>query len=168
MTEKTATAGQATKGNAAILVGVLAVFALVLGGFGIAKYRVGAASTSWPTVEGQVTASGLYSHRSDDKTVYRPSIVYTYTVDGRQYSGQRISAVAAYTSRGRAEASRARYEAGTAVLVYYDPESPGSSVLEPGAGSGVILILAAAAACMVLALLILVSALRRRASVSVT
>lgn len=156
-----ATDGQATKGNAAILISVLVVFALVLGGFGWSKYRLGEASTSWPTVDGQIVSAKLDSTRSDGKTKYQPSVSYNYTVDGTSYVGARISAISSYGSRGKADVVLARYRTGTKVSVHYDPANPRSSVLEPGAGRDAVFILVAAAACLALAMLILVSALRR-------
>lgn len=153
--------GQATKGNAVILIGVLLVFALVLGGFGWSKYRLGQASTSWPTVDGQIASAKLDSTRSDGKTKYQPAVSYNYTVDGTSYAGTRISAISSYSSRTKADAVLARYRTGTRVTVHYDPANPRSSVLEPGAGRDAVLILIAAAACLVLAVVILISALRR-------
>ncbi len=65
MAEETKGGGQSTMGNAVIIIGALLVFALVLGGFGFVKYRVGAASIDWPTVEGRITTARLdtESHR---------------------------------------------------------------------------------------------------------
>lgn len=163
MAEEMKAGGQSTKGNAVIIIGALLVFALVLGGFGIAKYRVGAASVDWSTVSGRVTTARLDTTRSNDKTKYQPSVTYAYEVAGTRHNGNRISALSAYTSRGRAETVLARYKVGTAVDVYYDPEDPKSSVLEPGAGRDVMFILVAAVGCLMLAVLVLVSALRRGA-----
>jgi len=164
MTAATTSAGGSSKGNAVILIGVLIVFALILGGFGIAKYRKGEASRSWPTVEGRITDARVDSTRSDDKTVYQPRVSYSYSVDGTQRVGHSISVISSYSSRGKAEAVLGRYPVGTVVAVHYDPESPGSSLLEPGAGSDAVMILAAAVGCLVLAVVILVSALRRGGS----
>jgi hypothetical protein len=162
MAAEAQTGGQNTTSNAVILIAALLVFAAVLGGFGVAKYRVGAASVDWPTVDGRITDSRLDSTRSDNTTTYHPTVSYTYEVGGTRHQGSRITAISGYTSRGKADAVLARYGVGTAVKVSYDPEDPNSSVLEPGVGSDAMMILAAAAGCLALAVLILVSALRRR------
>jgi hypothetical protein len=162
MAADTQTGSQNTTSNAVILIAALLVFAAVLGGFGIAKYRVGAASVDWPTVEGRITGARLASTRSDNKTKYQPNVTYTYEVGGASLQGSRITAVSSYTSRGKASAVLARYPVGASVTISYDPENPRSSVLEPGVGSGAMIILAAAGGCLALAVLVLVSALRRR------
>ena len=161
MTAATPKKGQSSKGNAVIIIAALLVFAAVLGGFGVAKYRVGAASVDWPTVEGRITDARLASTRSDDTTKYHPTVSYTYDVGGTRHQGSRITAISSYTTRAKAEAVLARYAVGTVVKVYHDPEDPSSSVLEPGVGFDAMMILAAAAGCLALAVLVLVSAIRR-------
>ncbi len=66
-----------------------------------------------------------------------PLVLYAYQVEGRMFQGRRVRASDKY---GRtmpdgagcsASATIARYPAGTAVTVYYDPLNPANSALEP-------------------------------------
>lgn len=99
-----------------------------------------AASRDWPSVAGTVLRSKIEKTRSTTGTgagkrtvtKYSPYVQYTYRVDGRSYRSSRI----AY---GQLEkpASRTvdRYAEGKRVKVYYNPEKPERSVLEPGTDS---------------------------------
>ena len=161
MTERPTTNPAQSKGNALILVGALVAFAAVFGGFGAFKYAVGSASASWPSTQCQITSSRLDRTGSGTKTKFRPSVSYSYTVQGTGYTGNQIRTVSSYSSQGRAEAELGRYRVGSTVPVYYDPVKPASSLLEPGVTRSVYLILAAGVVCLALAIVILVSSLRR-------
>jgi hypothetical protein len=58
---------------------------------------------------------------------------YTYEVNGRQYSGDRLTVGVRISATFSAFAKRAaaRYPVGMEVDVHYNPESPGESVLHP-------------------------------------
>lgn len=62
-----------------------------------------------------------------------PLVLYTYCVDGTTFRGNRVNDEARWSRRrGRdAEATVARYPAGAPVVVYYDPDNPAESILEP-------------------------------------
>jgi len=158
------TASQEKKGNSpGILVLVLLGFAVVLGGFGGFKYKIGKESTSWPTVSGKVTYSHAETTRKDKRNQYRPAVKYSYTVDGRGYVGARITASDQIQKNiSSAKDILRKYPVGAQVVVHYDPGDPGRAVLVPGLPGNVYVMLAAAAACIVLAVLVGVSALRRR------
>lgn len=87
----------------------------------------------WPTVPGVVTRSEIKITSDSDGDTYTPAVEYTYAVEGRKYcsnslwAGPRISA-----TRKFAETITARYPAGQAVTVTYNPTKPESAVLEPG------------------------------------
>ena len=60
-------------------------------------------------------------------------MVYQYEVNGQSYQGQRIKASDKFMSiriSGEAQATVARYPAGSRVTVYYDPNNPSESALE--------------------------------------
>ena len=90
------------------------------------------ASTSWPTTTGSITASGI------KKVVFRrqPMITYTYAVNGTAYTSQRISFAGGYKPK-EVDPVLARYPAGTAVTVAYDPQHPAEATLETGANKQV-------------------------------
>lgn len=107
---------------------------------GINDMANGWASSTWPSVEGFVTASSVginhsstSSRRTTTDTSYSADVEYTYAVAGEIYSGYRIS-FGEYSSADRAEAERflRPYPKGQAVAVYYNPKSHRRAVLEPG------------------------------------
>ncbi|MDQ1769835.1 DUF3592 domain-containing protein [Labilibaculum sp. A4] len=91
------------------------------------------ASKSWPAVEGTVTLADISTSISDGTKMYASNIVYKYIVEGKEYSGTRISTVdGSSSSASSAKKDIQKYAAGSSVTVYYDPELPDASLLEPG------------------------------------
>jgi hypothetical protein len=96
------------------------------------------AAMRWPTVAGTVLSSRAESRRElthtgggTTATVWSPLVEYSYRVGARSYHGARIAfgpEVAA--GRDLAEAVVARYPAGAAVTVHYDPTNPAHATLE--------------------------------------
>lgn len=111
-----------------VLVGVVILF---LGGRVIVRAH---ASQRWPTVEGTVVASSVQS-KSGNKggTTYHAEVLYEYRVDGELYSSSTV-AFGAYGSSNPAPARKTvnRYPRKSKVVVYYAPEDPTLSTLEPG------------------------------------
>lgn len=62
-----------------------------------------------------------------------PLVLYTYCVGEATFRGNRVNDEARRRGRrGRdAESTVARYPAGASVVVYYDPDNPSESILEP-------------------------------------
>ena len=115
--------------------------------FALPPLQYSMASSSWPTVSGTVTRSDVDVWKSDGKTHYQPDIAYTYFVDGKKYSSSKITVGDPPLDNSVAPAKRmqAKYPVGDEVMVYYDPELPESSALEPGTKSGDYLLAAIAA-----------------------
>lgn len=100
------------------------------------------ASKSWPSVQGRVMESSLVSYKSTSgsgskkrkTTMYKPQITYQYTVDGNKLTGNKVS-MGDYGSSSTSHAKKVmkKYPVGATVKVFYDPEVPVDSVLEPGA-----------------------------------
>jgi len=139
------------------------LFGVVLtsvGGFNVIQAR---ASAAWPMVPGTVLTSTVEKTKSkstrnvdrnrkrrsrspvtistEDRSKtsgsYRAAITYGYTVEGVEHVGKRI-VIGAVSSKKKARAEElvGRYPEGGEVEVHYDPEDPGSSVLEPGVHGG--------------------------------
>jgi len=91
-------------------------------------------SAIWPCVRGKVVTSEIASAPSGDGHV-RPRIEYVYTVQG---SEMRADCIAfglerqLYGSSSFAWHYLQRYPPGSTVYVFYDPQRPDVSVLEPG------------------------------------
>jgi len=96
------------------------------------------ASASWPAAEGKITISGVsHSTDSDGADSYSPEITYTYTVNNVSQTNKTIKfGENSYSSRKKAEGIANSYPVGKNVTVYYDPEKPARSVLEPGVSAG--------------------------------
>ena len=112
------------------------------------------ASSQWPTVQGTVTDSQLssYEETSGDSstTRYRANITYRYMVNGHPLIGSQVGFDDLdRTGQSEVEAIIARYPAGSAVTVYYDPARPQTAVLETGLTAGSLLPIGAGAALLV-------------------
>lgn len=101
-------------------------------------------SKSWPEVRGLIIYSKvrewfdegmqgpeLYSRGS---TQYEADIIYSYEIDRMKYNAKRIDASFRGENRGmnRSRSLSEKYSSGKPVQVYYDPDNPRISVLEPG------------------------------------
>jgi hypothetical protein len=118
---------------------------------GIAVYILSndSATKGWPTADGVITSSRLETNTIQTKDIagymrYResrvPKVSYTYTVDGKQLEGSRITREPRADDHG--DAVVAQYSVGKAVKVYYDPKDPASSVLERKTSIGGVLLAA--------------------------
>jgi hypothetical protein len=151
--------------NPLILVGVLLLFGLVFGGVGLQRYSVARASSDWPSVQGQITSGRIQTTQRDGKNEYMPTVRYSFTVEGRGYSGSRITASDEYQkNRGSAQDILARYPVGGQVEVFYNPADPGVAVLEKGMPGNVKVLLVTGGLCLAFSVLIGVSALRGRSA----
>ncbi|MHC1782320.1 MAG: DUF3592 domain-containing protein [Anaerolineaceae bacterium] len=106
------------------------------------KKKAGA-SQSWPGVPGTITVSDVRQSSStdDDGHVtfsYYPRVEYTYEVAGQSFTSKQVAfgGVRGYGNPEKARQDLAKYPAGAAVTVFYNPEKPGEAVLERAAGSG--------------------------------
>jgi hypothetical protein len=94
------------------------------------------ASAGWPTVKGQITSSFIQENKGRWGT-YSPKISYRYSVNGATFEGSVTGygqlGWGAYTeSRDKAADKIAQYPLNQTVIVYYDPQTPNRSCLEPG------------------------------------
>lgn len=114
------------------------------------------ASANWPTAEGEIIASEVTrSSDSEGGDSYSPEVTYRYTVENQQHESYTIKfGENSYSSRRRAETIAETYPVGRDVTVYYDPEQPGRSVLEPGVTGGSYIVLGVGVFFVVLTLII--------------
>lgn len=140
-----------------LLLGMMAIVVLfgvaAVGMGGVAVYR-GLVAQSWPTAAGVVAAADVMREFTPDaesdgtsapgSTTYTPRIQYRYTVDDREYIGERVEFIDAATSNPeRAAVLAMRYPAGKRVEVHYDPRAPQRAVLQPGASRNSLLLVLA-------------------------
>ncbi|OHB21367.1 MAG: hypothetical protein A3J67_03435 [Parcubacteria group bacterium RIFCSPHIGHO2_02_FULL_48_10b] len=102
--------------------------------FGLPMAQNAMKSKNWPSAEGTVTVSRLSTHTGSDSTTYGADIAYDYTVEGVLYTGSKVT-FGDYSSSDPSHAREVvnRYSEGKSVIVYYNPDDPKTSVLEPGA-----------------------------------
>lgn len=130
---------------------VLAVVFTLVGAavtaWGVVDYRRAQASRNWPTANGRVQYATVEtrSSRNDSgtsSTTFQARIIYGYEIGGQTLRSERVSFGEVSTSDpADAEEIVARYQPGTTVTVYYDPQNPELAVLEPGVSLGNYLLL---------------------------
>jgi hypothetical protein len=115
-------------------------FALFVVLFALAYFWMVLKASRWPVVRGRIVQSGVEAFEDwrnqelgRNPPRYQSAVCYTYEVNGRQYSGDRLTVGVRMSATFSALAKRtaARYPVGTEVDVHYNPESPGESVLQP-------------------------------------
>lgn len=92
-------------------------------------HQLAKASLVWPTTTGTITKVERV------KRLFRslPRVAYTYSAEGKDYASEQISFASAYRPH-EVDAVLARYAVGQNVPVHYQPQQPGTAVLEPGSG----------------------------------
>lgn len=87
----------------------------------------------WAATQGEVRSSDalrFQEYRVGGGAMYRPEILYAFSVDGTEYTGVRRTLLTWQTSGSQpAEEVVARYPVGKKVTVYYDPRNPRESIL---------------------------------------
>ncbi len=105
------------------------------------RIRRALASRSWPWVLGELESTGLREIKVGASQQSRRhhgvgtviAFRYRYTVDGREYTGSRVSWSDFVTKSGGALRRLQEHYAGKrGIMVYYNPASPQDSVLLPG------------------------------------
>lgn len=95
-------------------------------------------SLSWPTTRGVIIESRVeYDNRcviyAGDEGCFRPHIAYKYTVDGREYTSNKVSISGfQWCSEFDAHSDQRKYLRYKEVTVYYCPDNPEQSLLQPG------------------------------------
>ncbi len=90
------------------------------------------ASANWPTTTGRIATSEI------KKVMFRrqPQITYTYSVNDKPYTSQRVSFAGGYKPKD-VDPTLARYPVGSDVTVAHDPPNPAEATLETGANKQV-------------------------------
>jgi len=136
--------------------GIFLLIGLGLSVWGWTILQDARASASWPSVEGRVISSEVTRSTDADGAVsYSPEVTYSYTVENASYTNGRIKfGENAYGNRNKAEEIAANYPVGRTVTVYYEPEQPALSVLEPGVTAGSFIVLCIGVFFVIISLMI--------------
>lgn len=85
------------------------------------------------STQGTVLSSEVTHHDDSDGTTHGVRITYSYTVAGREYTGDRFRYDKSSSSDSAwARQAVAEHQVGSTTTVYYDPLVPQNSVLSPG------------------------------------
>jgi hypothetical protein len=93
-----------------------------------------AQAVSYPTVEGEITRSGVTTHHdSDGGTTYGADIEYTFRLHGVAYTSDRYRfGQMSSSDRSMAADVVSAHPVGSTVAVFYDPDDPADAILRPG------------------------------------
>jgi len=129
------TISSAVAGDGQSILLLAAIYVLLVCGYSVVwQMRV----NSWPGVTGRLEGLGLRKFGAGEWALsnqdYVGDALYTYRVDGKEYSGKRISPwviVASHNLRGvlRRQIESVDAGPGNEVTVYYNPRNPGKSFL---------------------------------------
>lgn len=102
----------------------------------VRELRLGFESDAWPRARAEITGGNLrfVTSRGRPTNDTYAELTYSYSIAGRDYAGTRVEFLTDarfYTPDTGRDVLR-RYPNGAIVPVWYDPEEPSESVLEPG------------------------------------
>ncbi|MDH5324150.1 MAG: DUF3592 domain-containing protein [Gammaproteobacteria bacterium] len=95
-------------------------------------------SLQWPYALGQITES----REQSEHDALLPHVTYTYSVNGTPYEGRLEFPVDLTPTQEFSRSIAEKYPLSKAVTVYYNPEFPQQSTLQPGLAQGDWLVLA--------------------------
>jgi hypothetical protein len=116
--------------------------ALILVAFGLVIFAIGfyikvtmGNSPNWPTTKGLINISKIEKNTNSDRTSYRHKFNYTFNIEGKEHTGHLLS----YKSKDMLDLNVHQellneYPEGKKVIVYYNPNKPKFSIIEPGVG----------------------------------
>lgn len=121
--------GMLSLGIGALFLILAGVWALDLG---LRVLKLEIQSTSWPSAEGQITASQVVQEH-DGNFHYKPDIYYVYKVGGHLLVGDCVYPECMMLGRESwAQSIVTRHPVGSSCRVYYTPYNPARPILEPG------------------------------------
>jgi hypothetical protein len=107
-----------------ILIGVGAVVLFFALQFAVEKYR----SDDWIPIEAKILRSGVEKIKDEYETWYKSTIYYEYNLDGNTYTNTDKTE----DRNTKKRKVKKKYAEGNPLTVYYNPEKPYESVINPG------------------------------------
>ncbi len=106
------------------------------GAFGLLQYRRDLQTASWPSTQGVVlqAATRQCYFLGSSPAGLSPEVAYRYSVNGREWIGTHIDIKNHCAADEVVQNYVARFPPHSKVLVFYNPTSPGESLLHPGPG----------------------------------
>jgi hypothetical protein len=125
-----------------MLFGLIALIASPITGYvTVQKILAGRASVNWPTAVGKMERSDVQERKAKirdgaitkEVSTFYPLVQYRFHVGDRDYLGSKVGQFeVGYNTVEEAFAVANRFALNTEVKVYYSPEDPKESILEPG------------------------------------
>lgn len=113
-----------------ILIFVLLVLNVIFLGIIFFMRRRMATVSGWPSTMGTVQMSTIdWRHSSEGGSTAYPVVQYSYQVNGQAYQSLKIAPGPEVGGTGASKVV-AKYQPGTQVMVFYDPQNPSDAVLE--------------------------------------
>lgn len=97
--------------------------------FGTTQIKDSFESVKWPSVMGTVTQTKV---SRVDGTTAAPKVTYEYFVNNVKYTNDTYFCGAWFTFTNTAERMVAKYRKGASVRVFYSPNDPNATCLQPG------------------------------------
>jgi hypothetical protein len=119
----------------------LTVFGLLLEIQSVRQLSGAKEHSSWLTTEGRVISSRVGTYGTVEERSYKAEVVYGYSVDGTNYSAESISAEDnRHNDYFTAAQIVNHYPEGQRVTVYYQPDNPAVTLLEPAKRTYVVMV----------------------------
>lgn len=133
------------------------LFGLVTLSFGYQTFQKGIESENWPSTDGIILSSHIGTHHSKDSTTYGASITYQYTVEGLNYTSDRVSFGYGYSSDyGAASRLVQDNPPGKIVTIHYDSQNPSEAVLLNGVDNGSLILIAFGSIFLLIGVIIII------------
>jgi hypothetical protein len=114
---------------------ILTALMFLSGGFGLWQHRQNLQSAKWPSVQGVILhAQTRQCYFRDAPSGLYPDVAYKYVVNGREWIATRIDIRNGCAADAVIRNYIANFPVHSNVSVYYNPASPGESLLHPGPG----------------------------------
>lgn len=115
--------------TAVIIIFVLLILNAVFLGIIFFTRRKMAAVSQWPSTMGTVMMSTIDVRSGSEGSTEYPVVQYSYQIGGQGYQGMKIAPGPEIGGSG-ARKVVARYQPGSQVMVFYNPQNPSDAVLE--------------------------------------
>ena len=112
----------------AILIGLFALSGLVVGIWSWKNITKAKKTETWTKIDGVITSSGNKANKNN----IMPKIEYSYKVAEQTHTGTLELVTSDVAMPGHAENHADKYPMDSTITVFYDPEHPEVSTLEPG------------------------------------
>jgi hypothetical protein len=116
---------------------ILTALMFLSGAFGLLQYRRDLETAKWPSVQGVILHAQTRQCylRGSTPSGLSPDVAYKYIANGREWIGTRIDIKNHCAADEVVQNYVAEFPVHSKVLVFYNPTSPGESLLHPGPGS---------------------------------